>query len=62
MFRYYPLMGGFHLANLPLETAGPAILVQLALARQGQPRSRSPFQPGGPSGCPSAGSGTSRSR
>jgi hypothetical protein len=26
MFRYYPLMGGFHVANLPLETAGPAIL------------------------------------
>ena len=26
MFRYYPLFGGFARANLPLETAGPAIL------------------------------------
>jgi hypothetical protein len=26
MFRYYPVLGGFHLENLPIETAGPAIL------------------------------------
>jgi hypothetical protein len=26
MFRYYPVLGGFYRANLPLETAGPAIL------------------------------------
>ena len=26
MFRYYPVLGGFRRANLPLESAGPAIL------------------------------------
>jgi hypothetical protein len=26
LFRYYPVLGGFYRENLPLETAGPAIL------------------------------------
>jgi hypothetical protein len=26
MFRYYPVLGGFRRENLPLESAGPAIL------------------------------------
>ena len=26
LFRYYPVLGGFYRANLPLDAAGPAIL------------------------------------
>jgi hypothetical protein len=26
LFRYYPVLGGFYRENLPLQTAGPAIL------------------------------------